>query len=166
MKPTWQQQRTAWRQQRYPPEWRIAEAVWPAASWERFEQLATALKQPQPPPVIETLDARLLADLCTQLWRLRTRMLDKDRPREEMRRVYRYVEAAWDALASAGIEILDHTGEMVPEGGVYALKIIAVEPHPELAREMVIETVKPSVYRAKHLVQMGEVIVGRPDGKS
>ena len=93
-------------------------------------------------------------------------MLDHGRPREEMGLVYRYVEKAWDALASAEVEIRDHTGDIIPEGGVYGLKILAIEPHPELAREMVIETVKPSVYRAKHLVQMGEVIVGRPLGKS
>jgi hypothetical protein len=83
-----------------------------------------------------------------------------DRPREEMRRVFRHVESGWDVLAQAGVEILDHTDAPFSPG--QSLKVIEYQPTPGLGREKVLETIKPTVYLKKHMVQMGEVIVGTP----
>jgi len=106
----------------------------------------------------------LLSQVGTGLWRLRQKMVKagSDEPLDEMRRAFRHLESTWDALVQAGVEIQDHTGQTVPEGGVYALKAIAYEATPGLDREQVIETVKPSIYFRSQRIQMGEVIVGTP----
>jgi len=49
---------------------------------------------------------------------------------EDMRRPYRHVESMWDTLTQEGVDIHDHTGEVVPEGGVYGLKVLACQPTP------------------------------------
>ena len=110
----------------------------------------------------------VLTDLCTGLWRLRRRMIDPEtgRPLEEMRKPFRHLESVWDTLADAGVDIRDHTDEPVPEYGSIGLSVLAYQPTPGLARERVVETVKPSIYVGGRLVQMGQVIVGTPEEES
>jgi hypothetical protein len=109
---------------------------------------------------------RFLADLGTNLWRLRQRMLapGTTQPLDEMRRAYRHLEAAWDALTQAGVQVQDHTGSTIDPG--MSLKVITSEPTPGLARDTVIETIKPSIYLKSERIQMGEVIVGTPPRSS
>lgn len=157
------------RQWAFPREFRIESVEWPADLFEAIK----ALSAPPAPPAPAEEDAgarrarlRLLADVGTGLWRLRQRMVDSStgRPAEPMRKAYRHFESVWDTLTQGGLEIHDHTGEPVPEGGVYALKTVAFQPTPGLTREKVIDTIKPSVYYKRDLIQMGEVIVGTPEG--
>lgn len=105
---------------------------------------------------------KVLADTGTGLWRLRQRMSQADagQPSPEMNRVQRQIEAIFDTLAAAQIEIRDHTGEAVPSSGIYALKALAYEPTSGLTSERVIETIKPSIYYENRMIQMGEVIIG------
>jgi hypothetical protein len=84
-----------------------------------------------------------------------------DRPLDEMRRAYRHLESTWDALAQAGVEIIDHTGAPFDAG--LAIKVLAYQPMPDLTRERVLETLKPSVYFKGERLQMGEVIVATPE---
>jgi hypothetical protein len=152
------------RQLAYPKEFRIAAVEWPPLFDETLKQLIDLLLTTiEPPPPNENLP--FLADVATGLWRLRGKMLEPgtDRPRDEMRRAYRFLDSVWDTLTQAGVEIRDHTDEMVPEGGIYALKAIAYQPTPGIIREKVIETIKPSVYFKNQLIQMGEVIIGTPE---
>ena len=83
-------------------------------------------------------------------------------PLEAMRRVYRHLESMWDAFGDSGIKIQDHDGEAVPEGGIYALNVIAFQPTAGLERQQVIETIKPTIYYKERMIQRGEVIVGTP----
>jgi hypothetical protein len=166
--------RTKWRslmidarQWKFPREFRIEAVEWP----DGFDEAIKAIAAPPPAPAGESADARrarmrLLADIGTGLWRLRQRMVDEStgRPFEAMRKAYRHFESVWDTVTQAGVDIRDHTGEPVPEGGIYALKTVAFQPTPGLAREKVIDTIKPSIYYKKDLIQMGEVIVGTPEG--
>jgi hypothetical protein len=105
---------------------------------------------------------RLVAELATGVWRLRKRFLEPgtDRPREELRRAYRDVEALWDTLTQAGVEVIDPLGKPYDPGE--SLTVLAFQPTPGLAAERVIETVRPTVYLRARWVQMGEVIVGTP----
>ena len=156
------------RQRRYPPEFRISAPEWPDSE----ELLRTAITGPRtpvaapvsvPPAAVAPLSLDFLADACTGLWRLRTRMLQPgtDRPLDEMRRAYRHLESTWDALAQAGVEIIDHTGAPFDVG--LALKVIAYQPTPGITSQRVVETIKPTVYFRKDRLQMGEVIVATPD---
>lgn len=156
------------RQLVYPKEFRITPPVWPPALLSALEKLTEVWGSSSPgaeAPAAQTEQLHFLADIGTGLWRLRQKMVQPgtDRPLEEMRRAYRHLESIWDALTQAGVEIHDHTGESVPEGGIYALKTIAFQPTPGIAREKVIETIKPTVYYKDQMIQMGEVIVGTPE---
>jgi hypothetical protein len=119
----------------------------------------------QMPPAVEGTDdglSRMLADIATGLWRMRRRMLDSEtgQPREEMRRVYRQMEATWDALSQAGVEIVDHTDK--PYDGGLLLKAIAFQPTSGIERDVIIETIRPSIYFKDQRVQIGEVVIGTP----
>ena len=157
---------------RFPPEFRI-----PASTGD-WSQLVSVLSSESPvlsaagvapdvsPPVGATgLDDAALANLCTGLWRARRRMVDPATggAREDMRVPFRHLESVWDTLAKADVEIQDHTDELVPEYGAFALEVLAYQPTPGLSRDQVVDTIKPSVYVGGRLVQMGQVIVGTPE---
>jgi len=112
------------------------------------------------------MDDATLAGVCTGLWRARRRMLGQreGRAADEMRIPLRHVEAVWDTLEEAGIEIRDHTGEPVPEYGVLLLEVLAYQPTPGIDRDRIVDTIRPSVYLRQRIVQMGQVIVGTPEG--
>ena len=153
------------RQWRYPREFRIAAPAWDEEIQPQLQCLIEALSTPVPPPVVfdEESYARVLADVATELWRLRDRMLQPgtDEPLAEMRRAYRSFEAAWDTLMEAGITIEEHTGSSFVAG--MSLRVLAFQPTPGIARETVIQTLRPSVYYKQQLIQEGEVIVGTPE---
>ena len=105
---------------------------------------------------------KLIVQLGTNLWRTRQKMIDpvSGDPPEHMRKAYRHVRSMWDALQESGIDIQDHTNQPFHLG--QTLNAIAFEPRPDLSTDTVIETVKPTIYYQKRLIQMGEVIVGTP----
>ncbi|MGO4884398.1 MAG: hypothetical protein ACLP59_26790 [Bryobacteraceae bacterium] len=158
------------RQLRFPPEFRIAAPTDDGDSEELLKHIAKLLEgiaatPPQPPdePDAEHQRTKFLADLATGIWRLRNKMVDPatGRPLEEMRRAYRPFESVWDLLASARVQVLDHTGEDFHPGKT--LKALAFEPHPGFRKQKVLETIKPTVYVGEEFAQMGEVIVGTPE---
>lgn len=108
----------------------------------------------------------LLADIGTGLWRLRQKLLQpgSDQPLEEVRRAYRHFQGVWDTLQEGGVTILDHTNQPYDSG--LDLKVVTFETHPGIQREVVSETIKPSIYFERYgkrwLIQMGEVIVAAP----
>src|SRR5262245_17764261 len=103
---------------------------------------------------------RLLADLATGVWRLRQRLPSPDDAPDAVRRAARDVEALWRRLQEGGVQVIDHTGE--PYDATKSLRVIAFEPAPQLAREQILETVKPTVYYNQDWIQTGEVVVGMP----
>ncbi len=156
---------SAIRQLRFPREFRIAASPWSdnleqlLLRLERFEETA---REPQG-PALGGQELRLLADIGTGLWRLRQKMVKPgtNQPLDEMQRVFRHVESVWDALVQAGAEIQDHTDKSFDPG--MSLKVVSYQPTPGLGRERVIETIKPTIYFKGKPIQMGEVIVGRPE---
>lgn len=161
------------RQWCFPKEFRIAPAPWQSDLVDRaLEELCRTLVPEGVATVSQTphtessaLSERFLADLATNVWRLRQKMLQPgtDQPLEEMRRVYRHVEAIWDSLNGQGVEICGHTGEVLPQGGVYGLKVLACQPTSGTNREHVLETIKPTIRLGGRIIQMGEVILAVPE---
>jgi len=109
------------------------------------------------------LDVAPLADLCTELWRLRAKMVDPKthKPREEYRKLNRHLVSVLDILGNENVRIVDHTGQPFDPG--MTLLVRSFQPLPGLKNLEVIETMKPSVYQNQHLIQPGEVIVGKPE---
>lgn len=112
---------------------------------------------------------RRMADIGTGLWRLRQRMIQPgtDQPLEEFRRTYRHVQSIWDVLLEAGYTIQDHTDQPFDIG--MDLKVITYEQKDGIEREMISETIKPSIYYQREgkswRLQMGEVIVATPSSE-
>ncbi len=77
-----------------------------------------------------------------------------------MNRAYRHLDSIWTVLEQYGIEIIDYNGETFSSGT--SIKVLAYEPTVGLDKETITETVKPSIYKNKSCIQMGEVIVGTP----
>ena len=103
-----------------------------------------------------------LADIATQAWKARSKMLDSKTGdvREEMRRTIRHIEAILTTIRSMGIEIKDHTNEGFDYG--QPLRLVATQPTAGIVRDTVLETLKPTIYWNGHIAQTGEVIVGVP----
>ena len=161
-------------QRLYPREFRIQPPPWPGAAssemlrqWMQTARASVGTRSDRESSHDIALGAfgEFLADLATNAWRLREKMREPgtDQPREEMRRVYRHVEAIWASLQQQGVEIRDPTGEIVPEGGVYGLRVLASQPTPGITREKVLETIKPTIRFKNQVIQMGEVILAVPE---
>jgi hypothetical protein len=111
----------------------------------------------------DSMDANALAQLGTHLWRLRNKLLEPglSDAKPEFGRAYRHFDAAWDALADAGIQIVDPTGRAFDEG--QALKAIAFQSIGGIDRDTVVQTIKPTIFFRNERIQIGEVVVGTPD---
>lgn len=155
------------RQRAYPKEFRIDALAWPPELPATLEQL-THILSAQTLPAQDIIPVSILADVGTGLWRLQQAMLQPgtEQPLEEMRRAYRHLQSTLDALDRANIQIQDHTGELVPEGGGLKLKILAYQPLAEITHKQVMETIKPTIYYKDQMIQMGEVIVSVPEETS
>ncbi len=103
----------------------------------------------------------MAVDVGTLVWRIQRRLSDIGDLPAELRRVSRDVESTWDALTQRGVEIKDHTGRDY-DGGM-ALRVITSQPVAGLARQQIIETLKPTIYYRDKIIQMGEVILGVPE---
>lgn len=137
----------------------ISEADGPSAA----EGTARLRAEVREAPAAETKELlRLLTDLATGLWRIRRKIeaLPENVPPEEMRRVRRHVQSAWDVLTSGKVEVQDLTGERYVDG--MALRVIAFQPTEGVATQVIDETIKPTVFYRDRLIQRGEVIVATP----
>jgi len=108
-------------------------------------------------------EPHFLAEIGTGLWRLKQKMVQPgtDLPQEGMERAYRHFETVWDILRQRGVEVQDHTGDRYDAG--MSINVLASQPMADLKREKIIDTLRPTIYYHKKLLQMGEVIVGVPD---
>lgn len=153
---------TTVRQWWLPREFRIPKPAWPR---DALALLTEAARAPEPPPpdapAPEATPApgvagATVADVATGLWRLRNRM-----PADGNRSLVRQLDAAWDALTEAGVEVDDHMNDPFDAG--LAISVVAYQPTPGLRREQVIEAIRPTVYLNDRAIQKAEVIVGTPE---
>lgn len=166
---------SAWsRQHRFPAEFRIPPPVLPSglvsgpASGPAPSPAAgpapVALPGPQPDALPDDLSDDVVAGLVTELWRARNKVdgpgAEQDPPRA-VRWANRYLAAADDRLARAGIEVEGHDGLRFDVG--MDLRVLAYQDDPDVTEETVVETIRPSVRRAGRIIQEGEVIVAVPE---
>jgi hypothetical protein len=113
-----------------------------------------------PPEARELLGP--LAQIATNAWRLKVRMIDAEtgEPKEQTAKLYRFVEGLFRALDEAGIQVVDKTGKPYDEG--MPEKVISFEQTPGLAREQIIDTVRPTIRWRERPLCNGEIIVGLP----
>ncbi|HEY6425448.1 MAG TPA: hypothetical protein VIY28_19835 [Pseudonocardiaceae bacterium] len=148
--------RAALRQRRHHRAFRIAAPVWDDA---RLDHLLTSLAGTDEPPNV--VDEAALADAATNLWRARKKLGRCDGPAStQARQAGRYLRSSHDALALAGLIVQDHDGAEFDSG--LSLEVLVFQDDPALTTEVVLETVRPSVYFRGRPILMGQVIVGCP----
>jgi hypothetical protein len=105
---------------------------------------------------------QFLAQLGTQLWRLKQNMVapGTDEPLEEMRRAWRHLESLWELVAEMDVEIRDHTG--LPYQAGMTVAVVAFQPTEGVTHEQIVETIRPTIYYKKQILQVGEVVVASP----
>jgi hypothetical protein len=167
----------------FPREFRIRASPWPAELEKilvRLEQSRrasseVASQEPKDSDVGRrqgdtnglnnsvALDEQKVRDIGTYLWRLRQKMVKPgtNQPLDGLQKTFYHLESLWDVFAQVGLDIQDHTNQPFDPG--MAIKVVCYQPMSELDRERVIETIKPTLYLQGKQIQMGEVIVGRPE---
>lgn len=103
-----------------------------------------------------------LASVATAVWRMRSKLPREGKldPPAQIRHLPRHIQAAWDALAAAGIEVQDHKDQRYVPG--MAVNIITFQPVQGIGCEVIHETIKPSIFYKDSLIQRADVIVARP----
>lgn len=103
-----------------------------------------------------------LCRVSTHVWRAKAKMVDPatGTPREDMRRVYRHIEGAVDALTQGGVVMQDWLNQPYDVG--LPVKVLSYQPTPGITRDTILETLRPAVIWNGRMLQLGEVIVGTP----
>jgi len=151
-----------WQTVHYSKEFRIAAPrMWDLDLKDVMDLLQSAPASAEAGQVEDKALMSLTIDMGTTFWRLQKRLTAGGEVPQEAKRILRDLESIGDALRQAGIEVVDHTGQKFDSG--MAVKALTFQPMSGLTGEIVIETIKPTIYSNSKLVQMGEVIVGRPE---
>lgn len=105
----------------------------------------------------------LMREVGTGVWRIQ-RCLKKvgasgNEP-DAIRPIRRHTDWLWDALHESGVEIRDREGERYVPG--LPVEVIAFQPRQGVGREMVEETIRPSIFYQGTLIQRGRVVVAEP----
>ena len=107
------------------------------------------------------LDEKLLADAATNLWRAQRRLArDGGTSTARDRQAGRYLRTCREALTDAGMVIQDHDGDAFHPGR--SIEVLTFQEDPALAGEVVLETVRPTIYLRDRRIQTGQVIVAGP----
>jgi hypothetical protein len=123
---------------------------------------------------IEVADRQILlqprvtiwADMANAIWALQQKSCDPttSERKEEFRPLTRYIERLSECLGEIGLTVQSHTNQAFDSG--QSLEVIAFQPTAGITREIVIETIRPTVYLKGHRVQVGQVIVATPENTS
>lgn len=156
-----------------PGELKIPRPDWPDAA-EFARDIAKEIISPRSgheiidkTEVLPERPAKVLLSIATNAWRIRTRLTDSTtrEPREEMgtddlKKVVRYLDSMFESLSGIGMEVKDRTGEAFDYG--LPEKVVAAQPQAGLSKEIVLETLRPTIYFGRQIAQQGEVVIGTP----
>ncbi|HKR59280.1 MAG TPA: hypothetical protein VJS64_06060 [Pyrinomonadaceae bacterium] len=145
-----------------PKEFAIEPGNWPQDLVQVIEDLSDSVYTQAENEGAVKNRASFFAALATRLWRVQQKMLKPgtDEPLDATAGAFRHLLSVFDLLEQEGIQLKDHTNEPFDSGMM--VNVIAYEPCPGLQRDMVIETIKPTVFCAGQPIQIAEVIVGTP----
>ncbi len=120
--------------------------------------------------VVPSAYVKAMVTIATTVWRLKSRIFDPatgeprdEIPKEDIRKLARYVDSLFDTFSSIGLDIKDRTGESFDYGLIE--KVISSVPQQGLKIEMIIETVRPTIRWNETTIQEGEVIIATPADK-
>jgi hypothetical protein len=151
------------KQLKYPKEFRIFATETPVDELRHIEELVKSLSETlvpnDEPSTSKEINKEFLSEVAVGAWRLKKKMTDPSsgEPLNEMSRAYRHLESVFITLEKEGVEIQDHDGQPFDAG--LSIKVLTYQPIPNIEKEYVLETIKPSIYLKGETILMGEVIV-------
>lgn len=149
------------RQRRHHRAFRIPPPVADDGLRGQLERLLAGIREPVRDAGPRPLDDKLLADAGTYLWRAQRRLARDGEPSTARdRQAGRLLTTCRDALTDAGMVIQDHDGDTFHAGR--SIEVLVFETDPARSAEVVVETVRPTIYLHDRRVQMGQVIVAGP----
>jgi len=155
----------------HPPKWpEIAEFAREVGKLSEQSSPQDAVPATRTVEILPENVARALLALAMNVWRIRVRLTDLNRePREEIgkddvKKINRYCDAMFQSLSGIGMEVKDRTGEAFDYG--LPEKVLTAQPQPGLTREIIVETVRPTIYWNTQIAQPGEVVIGTPPEES
>jgi hypothetical protein len=102
--------------------------------------------------------AHFLVDLGTGIWRIRRKIEGLTRMPKEIKDALYSLESTWASMSEGGVEIVDHIGTIPSRNEA---KVVEVRDIPNLTRDQVVETIKPTIMFRGEVIQLGEVVMGR-----
>jgi len=114
-------------------------------------------------PDAEVKKLKALANIAINAWRVERRIVNPEtrEPKEGMQMIHRDICAIREVLEKQmGLEIKDPIGQTYDPG--MALNVVASEPMAGINKEIIKETIKPTIIWNGQFLQIGEVIVGIP----
>lgn len=155
------------RQLLQPPEFRIEVPDVPEDIALPSRNPSAAVRHPVAENTVEQKKSvglrKAVAGLATAIWRVQ-RSLKRAMvtgPADDLRGLERHVNSCFDLFQEHRIELRDHAGQKFVPG--MALDVLAFQPMADIARDTIVETIRPSVFYQDELLQKGEVIVAVPD---
>jgi ssDNA-binding Zn-finger/Zn-ribbon topoisomerase 1 len=147
-----------------PKEFRLPEPEFTREQLDLLEELVQMIGPKITSAASVTKDERakmvdFLVDLCTGIWRVRRKIDGLPRMPREISDALHSLESMWMCMSQDGVEIVDHIGTAPSEREA---KIVEVHEIPDLTCEQVVDVIKPTIILRGEIVQIGEVIVGRP----
>lgn len=105
----------------------------------------------------------LFVDLANAAWALQRKSCDPitNERKEEFRSIARHIDQLSECLEEVGVKIQNHTNEPFDSG--QSLEVIAFQPTAGIRRDVVVETIRPTVYLKGIRIQMGQVVVATPE---
>ena len=131
---------------------------------QEAEALAGMPSSPAPDnPVRLECRSTLIVDLANVSWALQRKSCDPvtNERKEEFRPIARHIDQLSEYLEELGVKIQNHTNEPFDSG--QSLEVIAFQPTAGISRDVVVETIRPTVYIKGIRIQMGQIVVATPE---
>jgi hypothetical protein len=124
---------------------------------------STPLSPTQDNPVRLEFRSTLIVDLANVAWALQRKSCDPvtNERKEEFRPIARHIDQLSEYLEELGVKIQNHTNELFDSG--QSLEVIAFQPTAGISRDVVVETIRPTVYIKGIRIQMGQIVVATPE---
>jgi hypothetical protein len=156
--------RTKLRQLWVPSEFRLPEPEFTKEQIDLLEELIQMITPNLSSAENATKDGQLrmatfLVDLGTGVWKIRRKIEGLSRMPKEIRDALYSLESMWISMSDGGVEIIDHIGTIPSQREA---TVVETREIPGLAREQVVDAIKPTILLRGEIVQVGEVILGKP----
>jgi hypothetical protein len=142
------------------PDFRITPPDWPK-EMPALQRLAAA--EAAVVREFEQKAASTFCEIAIHAWRMQRRMTDRTTKevKEEHKAMHRSVAGILEALTNMGFTLRDREGEFYDYG--LPEKVVAAEKRAGISREMVVETIRPSIMYGDQLVKPGEIVIAVPE---